>query len=31
MGREMKRVPLDFDYPINQIWKGYWNPYDSME
>ena len=23
MGRELKRVPLDFDYPLNEIWKGY--------
>lgn len=23
MGRELKRVPLDFDYPIGEIWKGY--------
>lgn len=23
MGRELKRVPLDFDWPINKIWKGY--------
>ena len=32
MGREIKRVALDFDYPINSmIWKGYWNPYRGME
>ena len=23
MGRTLKRVPLDFDYPLNQIWYGY--------
>jgi len=23
MGRELKRVPVDFDYPIGQIWRGY--------
>ena len=23
MGREVKRVPLDFDWPINKIWPGY--------
>lgn len=23
MGREVKRVPLDFDWPIGQIWVGY--------
>ena len=32
MGREIKRVALDFNYPINQmIWKGYHNPYSGME
>ena len=32
MGREIKRVALDFDYPINQmIWKGYHNPYSGMD
>ena len=23
MGREIKRVPLDFDWPIGKIWPGY--------
>jgi len=23
MGRELKRVPLDFEWPINTIWYGY--------
>ena len=27
MGREVKRVPLDFDWPLRQVWKGYLNPY----
>lgn len=27
MGREIKRVPVDFDYPQGQIWQGYINPY----
>jgi len=31
MGREVKRVPLDFDYPVNMVWKGYINPYRSIE
>lgn len=31
MGRILKRVPLDFKWPINQIWKGYLNPYRSYE
>jgi len=31
MGREVKRVALDFDWPMNIIWKGYINPYHSTE
>jgi hypothetical protein len=27
MGREVKRVPLDFDWPLKQTWKGYINPH----
>lgn len=23
MGREVKRVPLDFDYPLGKVWYGY--------
>ena len=23
MGRELKRVPMDFDWPIGEIWYGY--------
>lgn len=23
MGRELKRVALDFDYPLHEVWKGY--------
>jgi len=23
MGREIKRVPLDFDWPMNKVWYGY--------
>ena len=31
MGREIKRVALDFDYPINKmIWKGYHNPFSGL-
>lgn len=30
MGRELKRVPLDFDWPIGQVWKGYLNPYSAQ-
>lgn len=31
MGREIKRVALDFDYPLGMVWKGYWNPYYGLE
>ena len=31
MGRILKRVPLDFKWPKNQIWKGYVNPYRSQQ
>lgn len=31
MGREIKRVTLDFSWPINLVWKGYINPYRSQE
>ena len=24
--RELKRVPLDFNYPVNKTWEGYLNP-----
>ena len=30
MGRLLKRVPLDFNWPIEQNWKGYVNPYHSQ-
>ena len=31
MGREVKRVPLDFDWPINKIWKDYLSPHEWNE
>ena len=31
MGRLLKRMPIDFNYPMNQVWKGYINPYRSIE
>ena len=31
MGRELKRVPLDFQWPMNAVWKGYINPYRSVK
>lgn len=30
MGREVKRVALDFEWPRNMIWKGFLNPYRSQ-
>lgn len=27
MGRELKRVPMDFDWPLDKVWRGYINPY----
>lgn len=27
MGRELKRVPMDFDWPIGKVWHGYLNPH----
>jgi hypothetical protein len=27
MGREIKRVPLDFKWPLDKIWEGYRNPH----
>lgn len=29
MGRELKRVGLDFKWPENKVWKGYLNPHYS--
>jgi hypothetical protein len=31
MGRDVKRVPLDFNWPLNEIWKGYINPYSPTK
>lgn len=27
MGRELKRVPLDFEWPEGKVWEGYHNPH----
>lgn len=27
MGRELKRVALDFKWPLNEVWKGFINPH----
>lgn len=29
MGRELKRVALDFDWPTGKVWKGFINPHDK--
>ncbi len=31
MGRELKRVPLDFDWPLKIPWGGYINPFYSQQ
>lgn len=30
MGREVKRVALDFDWPLEKVWGGYRNPFYSQ-
>jgi hypothetical protein len=30
MGREMKRVPLDFNWPLKKTWGGYLNPFSAQ-
>lgn len=30
MGRELRRVPLDFGWPLKKTWKGYLNPYGIL-
>jgi hypothetical protein len=30
MGREIRRVPVDFDWPLNKIWEGFLRP-DSLD
>lgn len=27
MGREVKRVAMDFDWPLREVWQGYLNPF----
>lgn len=29
MGRELKRVPADFKWPVDKTWEGYLNPHSS--
>jgi hypothetical protein len=26
MGRKVRRVPLDFDWPLNEVWEGFLSP-----
>lgn len=28
MGREIRRVPVGFDWPLNKVWKGFINPHE---
>ena len=30
MSRTLKRVPTSFDWPLNQTWTGYVNPYHQL-
>ena len=30
MGRTLKRVPLDFDWPLKKTWGGYLDPFYSQ-
>jgi hypothetical protein len=30
MGRIVKRVPVQFRWPLNRVWKGYINPHTSL-
>ena len=27
----MKRVPMDFDWPLGRVWKGFLNPYEGCD
>lgn len=31
MGRELKRVALNFDHPLNKTWPGYLNPHERKQ
>lgn len=31
MGRALKRVPMNFDWPLHCVWKGYINPYKGVD
>lgn len=29
MSRELKRVPMDFDWPVKEVWRGFVRPADA--
>ena len=31
MGRKVRRVPLDFDWPLDETWRGFINPYYDLQ
>jgi hypothetical protein len=31
MGRTLKRVPMDFNWPLDKVWEGYLNPFYGKE
>lgn len=31
MSKELKRVPMDFDWPLNEPWEGYLNPHTQEQ
>jgi hypothetical protein len=31
MGRKLMRVPIDFNWPLGMVWKGYLNPYCGVK
>jgi hypothetical protein len=31
MSRQLKRVPMDFDWPLHKVWSGYLTPYSSQD
>lgn len=31
MGREVRRVPLDFKWPLKMLWKGFMSPYHAQK
>lgn len=31
MGRQLRRVPLDFNWPLDKVWKGFINPFYEQQ